>query len=166
VGTFIERFRILHDKRKRNVLPEHLLAEYDAARRELTHIVLSAQQAQVAPALARAAPRTAFVADVVLDLGGGEPERTRTLDVGARGFAALVVSRAPPVDARVTFTLEVPSQAPRNVPSNVRVKGTARVASRRPQREGERIGFVIESLEAGGREALDAAIVDFLLARL
>jgi hypothetical protein len=158
VGAFLERFRILHDKRQRNVLPDHLVAEYDAARRELTHIVLSAQQAQVVPALARAAARTALVADVVLDLGGRAPERTQTLDVGARGFAALVASRAPPVDTRVAFILEVPSKA--------KVKGTARVASRRPQREGERIGFVIESLEAGGREALDAAIVDFLLTRL
>jgi hypothetical protein len=50
----------------------------------------------------------------------------------------------------VTFTLEVPS--------DVHVKGTVRVASRRPQREGERIGLVIESLGASGQEALDAAI--------
>ncbi len=157
LSGFVERFRALHEQRKKGALPEPLRVEYEAGRRELTRLMLAAQQASVDPKRTpRGAVRAAFVTDVTLELGSGPPEGTETLDVGSRGFAALVAARCPEVGATVRFTLHLGRS----------VRGTAKVASRRPQGGRERVGFVFDTLEGDGRDALDAALVDYLLSRL
>ena len=159
-GTFINRFRALHEKAKGGTLTEPLRIEYEQLRRELGRLMLVAQQMGRGGKTLRSTLRIAQLIKVELDLGGSAPERTSTMDLASGGFAALVPA-SQPLGKRVPFTLQVPS-----FPSGTQpLEGVAKVASTTPQGGLHRVSFSFEAMTPEDRSHLDMVIIDFVLRR-
>jgi hypothetical protein len=161
--ALLDRFVVLHEARKRGTLEARDRGEYEEGRRVLSRLMLAAQQlATPQGAMVRSDFRAACVVYVDLETGGGAPpERATTVDLSARGFAVFS-GRPRALGDLLHFALHLPES-----PSVVaEVSGTARVASSAAHGEAHRIGFVFAALEADAREALEVALVDFVLTRL
>ncbi len=159
--AFVLRLRALHDKAKRGTLSAAERVEYDEQRRELERLMLVAQNiTQSGPAL-RGALRVAQLVKVEIDIGGPSPERTATIDLATGGFAALLTA-GQPVGKKVAFTLMLTSFAGGGTQP---MKGTARVASSRPQGATFRVSFSFESVDPKDAAHLEMVILEYVLAR-
>jgi hypothetical protein len=159
--AFITRFRELHEKAKGGSLPAQLRAEYEQARRELGRLLLVAQQMSHNGQTLRAALRIAQLIKVEIDLGGSAPERTSTMDLASGGFAALLPS-SQPVGKIVGFTLHVPAFSGGGTQA---IRGKSKVKSTRPQGSLHRVSFSFEDMAPADSEALEMAIIDYVLRR-
>lgn len=159
VAKFIERFRDLHEKAKEGSLSPIEKVEYQATRAELGQMMLIAQHVSHSGKTLRSTLRIAQVLKVRIDRGADMVDKTTTIDIASGGFAALMPN-AMPVGRSITFELQLPSSS-----ATAMVKGTARVASTKPQGGLVRVSFTFDQVDAKGREALDMAILDLLIAR-
>lgn len=146
--------RQLHKQAQQGKLPPDELRRYYEERDTLAKAILAAQRLRAAPsARGRQALRVARELNVEINIEGRRTQ-TRTLDLGAGGFAVMMA--APPrTGALVTFTLELEGSK--------RVSGKARVLSLQRKGKPYRVAFRFEPLEAGEREDLNTTIFDIAL---
>ncbi len=159
--AFIARLRELHDKAKRGVLPAGEKPEYESSRRELGRLLLVAQHLTHGGKTLRSQFRIARMIKVAIDLGGEAVEKTTTLDLASGGFAALL-SHGAPVGHMARFEMHLP---PFGAGGPRLMKGSAKVASSRPQGSVHRVSFSFAVLDAADRDHLEMVIVDEVLAR-
>lgn len=154
----IARFRELHLKHKGKLLSLEESARYLALRDDFERALVSAQRLAVRPGQAvRQAVRVATAMKLVFKAGAHE-HKTVTLDVGPRGFAALL-GAATTVGASVEFALGGAEP----------VRGRARVVACDRYGSGGvsfRASFAIESITDADRARLEDAVIDAALAAL
>ena len=157
---FIERFRDLHERRRKGVLSTAEQADYEQQRGELGRLLLIAQQLNHGGKTLRAALRTAQMFKVEIAFGAEKPQRTSTIDVASGGFAALLSSHQA-LQRLASFTLHLPKYGGGSLP----VEGTAKVASSRAQGGLFRVSFTFQDVSDAGREEIEMVIIDTILAR-
>ncbi|HUJ28719.1 MAG TPA: PilZ domain-containing protein [Myxococcales bacterium] len=146
--------RDLHKQAQLGKLPPDELRRYHEERDTLAKAILAAQRLRASPgARGRQALRVARELNVELTVDGRKTQ-TRTLDLGAGGFAVMLA--APPrTGALVEFTLELEGER--------KISGKARVLSLQRKGKPYRVAFRFEPLEAEEREDLNTTIFDIAL---
>jgi hypothetical protein len=156
--SWLAEFCKMHEQAHRGSLSDEELAEYLAARNELSRAVLRAQRIVLKPGQApRQSVRAALALQVTLHLPAGRLQ-TLTQDVSSGGFSAFV----PALQAgayTVAFALRLAREGT-PVEGNVRVVGT------HPADSALRVAFAYEGLAPEAIERIELAVFDSLVAQL
>jgi hypothetical protein len=155
LGKWVESLRDLHQKARLGQLPPDELKRYHEERDTLSKAILAAQRLRAAPgARGRQSLRVAKELRVELIIEGARSE-TRTVDLGAGGFAILL-SAPPRVGQLVEFFLELDH--------GKAVGGRARVLSLQLKGRSFRVAFRFEALTTDDKERIELAVFEFALA--
>ena len=153
-----QRFRELHQRAMKAVLPPDERAEYNEAKEQFARSLCAAQGLRLEPGQrARATFRVLvlFKVEVTID---GSIQKAATMDVSVGGFSTLL-GVAPATGTELPFKMS-PS-------SKEAISGIAVVAGTVKERTGQlyRISFAFKDLPAGAAERLEEALIDAILAR-
>jgi hypothetical protein len=155
LGKWVEALRDLHRQARLGKLPPDELARYHDERETLGKAILAAQRLRAAPgAKGRQSLRVAKELKVGLNIDGVRNE-SRTLDLGAGGFAVLLKTPSR-VGQMAEFQLELER--------GTEVGGRARVLSLQLKGRAYRVAFRFEGLTAEDKERIALAVFEFALA--
>lgn len=157
-NRWVEHFRQLHTRARKNQLDASEQREYQAAREYFARALTAAQGLSVPEnQSARRMFRVAQALQVDLTFQTG-PLRAMTLDVSVGGFSVLM-HKPPPEDEQPEFSLRLPGiQEP--------IVARARQVSVQRKIATHRVSFSIEGLEAKDAERLETALFDLALERI
>jgi hypothetical protein len=157
LGEWVVSLRNLHDQARLGKLSDDELRRYHEERETLGKAILAAQRLRAFPsAKGRQALRVARELRVELTLGGAHVE-TKTLDLGAGGFAVLLAS-PPRAGEMADFRLDLER--------NSVVEARARVVSLQRKGKPYRVAFHFEELTAEDKERIGLAIFDAAISRI
>ncbi len=157
-NRWVEHFRQLHTRARKNQLDASEQREYQAAREYFARALTAAQGLSVPEnQSARRMFRVAQGLQVDLTFQTG-PLRAMTLDVSVGGFSVLM-HKPPPEDEQPEFSLRLPGiQEP--------IVARARQVSVQRKIATHRVSFSIEGLETKDAERLETALFDLALERI
>jgi hypothetical protein len=157
LGEWVVALRDLHDQARLGKLSPDELRRYQEERETLGKAILAAQRLRAVPsAKGRQALRVARELKVELTIGGVYIE-TRTLDLGAGGFAVLLAS-PPRAGEKADFRLELERDSV--------VEARARVVSLQRKGKPYRVAFRFEELTAEDNERISLAIFEAAISRI
>ncbi len=157
LSEWLLAFRQLHEKARRNQLPDRDLQAYRAGRDELARALLAAQRLALRPGeIPRRALRLARALQVDLDLVTSR-ERAVTIDISTGGLSCLL-AKGPPVGEEVGFALRIPASEP--------LAGRARVQDVKVLPGNVRVSFAFLGVSEADRERLELFVFDTVLAQL
>ena len=155
----LSAFRALHERARAGALGASELRLYRSMRADLAQAFLAMQHVALPQrSRARRALRVAEQLRLELHLGGAEPVRATTSDVGQGGFSA-VLPLAPAMGARVGFRLELARSE--------WLDGQSRVANVTPVGPaGHRVGFSFVNLGPEQLDRLELRVFDAVVLQL
>jgi hypothetical protein len=157
LAEWLLAFRQLHEKARRNQLPDRDLQAYRAGRDELARALLAAQRLALRPGeIPRRALRVARALQVDLDLVTSR-ERAVTIDISTGGLSCLL-AKGPPIGEEVGFSLRIPAAEP--------LVGRARVQDVKVLPGNVRVSFAFLNQAEADRERLELFVFDTVLAQL